>query len=442
MMGNTSTTFTMLAPWLRKGSWSVLDQGLFALSNFAVNILLARWLTPEAYGAFTVAFICSLLGGAVHGGLFIEPMLVFGAGKFESRVYSYLRVLVGGHVRFASIFGMLLGIFAVMFIVSGEGDLGTAFAALAIAQAFITFLWLMRRACYVVFKPHVAAISGVAYLVLVVGGAVGLNHLGYLTGPAALLLMGAGALLTGLGLALYLGVFRASDEPGLGKAVRLEHWKYGRWASATGGLQWLHGSLPFLVLPLFVGLEGSGTLRALFNLAMPALQGFSALVLLAIPVFVKAKSIGRFSSTVRNLGIALGGLALGYAFLVGLFGQSIVAWMYRGQYVVEPALIWLIAILPFFAVASGLLMAVLRAQERPKAAFQARVGAVGIAATLGVALTGVFGVLGAICSEILSYVTEVLVMIPKLLKSEAEESTTASSDRAGSISRHPIGSVV
>ncbi|HEX8297559.1 MAG TPA: hypothetical protein VF594_00250, partial [Rubricoccaceae bacterium] len=34
----------------RQGAWTVLDQALFSGSNFVVNVLLARWLAPEAFG--------------------------------------------------------------------------------------------------------------------------------------------------------------------------------------------------------------------------------------------------------------------------------------------------------------------------------------------------------------------------------------------------------
>lgn len=426
MTENSPGSSGTLSSWLKKGSWSVLDQGLFAVSNFAVNVLLGRWLTPEAYGAFTVAFIIFLLSVAVHGGLFTEPMLVFGAGKFQGRVPSYLRVLLVGHVRFVAVAGLALGLAAAGFLVGGEVELAAALATLAVAQAFIMFLWLMRRACYVVFKPQLATFAGAVYLVLVVGSAVILQEMGLLTGPISFCVMGVGALVSGGGLAWYLGVFRARHQSGLMEEARDAHWEYGKWASATGGLQWLHGSLPFLILPLFAGLEGSATLRALFNLAMPALQGFSALALLALPMFVQARMNGRLFQTARNLGFALAGLAIGYGLLVGLFGAPLVAWLYRGQYHVDPAMIWLMAALPLIAVTSGVLMAVLRAQERPKAAFQARAGAVGVAATLGVAITAAFGVVGAIASDLLAFTTEVLVMTGMLRRRRKMESGEAS----------------
>jgi hypothetical protein len=39
-----------------KSAWSLVDQGLTALTGFCVTFLLARWLAPERYGAYAIAF--------------------------------------------------------------------------------------------------------------------------------------------------------------------------------------------------------------------------------------------------------------------------------------------------------------------------------------------------------------------------------------------------
>ena len=113
-------TRSPLGRWLRGGVWSVLDQGLFAGANFVVNILLARWLSPEAYGSFAIAFSAFLLAGTLHGGWFVEPMLVFGAGKFESRFPAYVRMLLREHGRFSLLAGLALGIIGGVFLLTGN----------------------------------------------------------------------------------------------------------------------------------------------------------------------------------------------------------------------------------------------------------------------------------------------------------------------------------
>ena len=52
-----------IVEWLSKGSWAVLDQALYALSQFLVNLLLARWLTPAEYGVYALLYSVLLLRG-------------------------------------------------------------------------------------------------------------------------------------------------------------------------------------------------------------------------------------------------------------------------------------------------------------------------------------------------------------------------------------------
>jgi hypothetical protein len=90
-----------LSRWLTKGFWAVSDQGLFSLSNFALNLLLARWLVPQDYGAFTVALSVFYLVGTFHGALLTEPMLVFAPSRYKGRFPEYLGALLYGHLGFA-----------------------------------------------------------------------------------------------------------------------------------------------------------------------------------------------------------------------------------------------------------------------------------------------------------------------------------------------------
>src|SRR5437667_12256097 len=72
-----------LASYAVKGGFAFLDQGLFAASNFFVNVLMARWLPPSQYGVFSVAFSLFLVLGTFHTAFLIEPMMVFGSSKYR-----------------------------------------------------------------------------------------------------------------------------------------------------------------------------------------------------------------------------------------------------------------------------------------------------------------------------------------------------------------------
>lgn len=73
------------------------DQALFAGANFLVSILLARWLKPAAYGAFSLAYAIFLLLGTVHTGLWTEPMLVYGSGRYRENFPAYQQILLRHH---------------------------------------------------------------------------------------------------------------------------------------------------------------------------------------------------------------------------------------------------------------------------------------------------------------------------------------------------------
>jgi len=388
--------------WLGRGVWTVADQALYAGANFALNVVLARELTPAAYGAFTTGFITFLLLGAIHGGLLVEPVLVFGAGRFRSRWALYLRWAVGAHVRLALAAGGALALGAAGALLMGQVVLAEALAGFAIAQGGVLALWLLRRACHVVARPQWAAAAGAVYLVLLLGTGYALDLGHHLNALSAPLLMGGAALVTAAALAVPLGLRPGRVPEELGREAREAHHGYGRFSAWTGVLEWVQGSMAFLIVPFFAGLEGTALLRAAYNLAMPALQAASALTVMSIPILVRAGARGTLKSTAVRLGGLLVGGAVLYGVLAGLFGGPVMEWLYRGVYTAGPGLRWALAVLPAASVLAGVLAAVLRAQERPRAVLAARGVSVVGGAALTAGLSAVAGVPGALVAESLT----------------------------------------
>src|SRR5579862_1359975 len=90
--------FSRLVRWISKGGLAILDQGLISGSNFLVSILLARWLMPDQYGAYAVAFGIYMMLSLVYQSLVLEPMGVFGGSVFRTNLRGYVRTLVSIHV--------------------------------------------------------------------------------------------------------------------------------------------------------------------------------------------------------------------------------------------------------------------------------------------------------------------------------------------------------
>src|SRR5262249_24588944 len=100
--------------WTTKSGLAILDHGLISGSNFAASILLARWLTPEQYGAYAVAFGVFILLSLVYLALLLEPMAVFGGSSYHHCLREYLRVLVRLQVGVALLIIVPLGLSALV----------------------------------------------------------------------------------------------------------------------------------------------------------------------------------------------------------------------------------------------------------------------------------------------------------------------------------------
>jgi O-antigen/teichoic acid export membrane protein len=392
----------MVRRWLGSGLWAVLDRGLFAVANFTLNVLLARWLAPTDYGAFTVAFTIFLLLGTLHGAVVTEPMLVFGSGKYRDRVVEYLEVLLVGHWTSGALAGSLLALGGLAVWSFGDGLLAPALVGFAVASPFVLYQWLMRLACYVNGVPRLAAQAGVLYTGLLAAGLSALTWTGILGTGTAPLVMAAASLASGAWIARRLGLRTAGRRTELGRAARADHARYGRWAVGTAGLGWISGNIIYLTLPLFAGLEAVAGLRAGVNLIMPALQGIGALGVVLLPELVRAHRGGGLFTAVAVMlaafvagAVVYGGALLGYT-------ESIVSLLYGGRYANLNAVVGVLAVLPVFVAVVAVLGAALRAVERPRSVFVAYAWSTAMALTVGTWLVIVHGALGAAITMVLA----------------------------------------
>jgi O-antigen/teichoic acid export membrane protein len=369
---------------------------LFSGANFIANVLLAKLLTPVEYGAFTVAFTTFLFLGTIHGALLTEPMLVFGAGRYRDSVVTYLRTLLWGHAAVSVAFGIILTGAGLLCRALRMESIGNALLCLAVAQPLILLLWLMRRACYIESSPRRAASAGTIYLVLVVVGIVSLNKAGRLSVMSSLAVMACGSAVCALliWISLTAGQAEVSSGPTV-RAVAWVHWDYGRWAAVTAALGFVPWNIYYYVLPVFTGLAATAALKAMVNITLPALQSSSALATLLLPALVRRRGTPAFARVVRFAVIGAAAALISFWAAVGAFHGAVVGEAYGGRYLEASSLLWIVGGLPLAAGLSAVFSTALRAEENPRAVFNATLVAALASITLGIPLAAWGGIRGA-----------------------------------------------
>lgn len=383
--------------WLGRGAWAIADQGLFALANVLLNVLLARWLTPVEYGAFAVGYSLFLFIGAFHTALLTEPLLVFGPGKYADRPRSYLSLLLRGHWMLTAVGSLLLIIAGLVLRYNGIRPLSQALLGLALATPFSLLMWFSRRAAYVRFQPRLATIASAGYLVLLLAGLIGLAGFHLVSIFSAMLTLSAAGAISGLWL--MKSIHRAlpdEEESMTPMPVVTDHWRYGRWASATSVLMWVPLNLFFVVLSVLVNFEATGAFKALSNLVLPLLQANAALGSLLLPAMaLRARNHEQFKKLLRVSLVLFAAGACIYSLLIGAFGGELVHLIYGGRYDSQANLLRLLLLIPLLDGAMVVLSSALRSLERPDRIFWAQLAVVLFLLTAGVEATRLSGLWGA-----------------------------------------------
>jgi O-antigen/teichoic acid export membrane protein len=418
-----SVLLKRLTPWVSRGGLAILDQGLISGSNFLISVLLARWLVPEQYGAYAVAFGIYILLSLVYQALVLEPMAVYGGSSYRNCLRGYLGSLLWIHIA-VSVF--IFAVFGASALAAREvarfAGLAGALAGVTIACPFILAFGLARRSFYLQLSPAKAVIGSFVYSASSIAGLFVLYRRGLLSAFAAFLLMGLASLLTGIYLfaRLRAGLAPSTFAPTVRDAWR-RHWSYGRWALASSIASWIPAYIYYSLLSSFGRMAQSGQLKALMNFTQPMEQIRAALGLLLLPYAAGVQDReGRASAktlSIRMTLVSLGGALVYWAVVLPLQRPTF-HFLYSGRYmdvvhllpsVALGSIVWSAAYGPAIA---------LRAMESPDSVFTAFAIATVLSLLVGVPATWFFGLKGAIwggnLADILSLVIVVWILRRKI----------------------------
>jgi O-antigen/teichoic acid export membrane protein len=415
-----------------KGGFAVLDQGLISGSNFVMGILLARWLVPGEYGAYSLAFSVFLLLSIVYQALLLEPMMVFGGAAEVDSLRGYLKVLTRIHWMVVCVmFGALaLSAGVAQHSLSQAGlshhGLPMALVGAAMAGPCVLLFWLYRRALYLDISIAKAAFGALFYGVVLIAASFGLEWFGLLSAFSAFLAMAGAALITSAVLYRQLqALVPAGGAVPSAKETWRKHWRYGRWAVASAVAGWVPAYIYYPLLGGFGGMTQAADLRALMNLAQPMAQFYAALSAVFLPYAAKQRvqdPEGGLAEIARAGTLVFMLAALSYWAIVAVLRGQVFHLLYGQKYANVTGLIPIIAI--GSVLWSGTIGAsiALRAMESPDTIFLAYGAASVVSILAGVPLSRMAGVAGAAWAMNLSDAVA-LVMILLLLVQRVRRET-------------------
>ena len=191
-------------------SWGVADQGASSLTNFLLNILVARTLGAEQFGAFTLAYVTYGFALNASRALSIEPLLVrFGVTNMKT-----WRRATSASTGTALLVGLVLGTLALAAAIVMGGTTGEAFLGLGLMLPGLMLQDSWRYAFFAARIGHHALINDVLWAVVEIPVLLILKATGHVNVFWFVIAWGAGA-----AAGAVFGAFQARAVPNLNMAL-------------------------------------------------------------------------------------------------------------------------------------------------------------------------------------------------------------------------------
>lgn len=396
----------------KKSLYAVADQFFFAGASFLSSVLLGRWLSPSDFGLFSLLQSIVWLIGAYYTALMIDPMMVFGPGKYSQQFTQYFSIIEKYHRKIATVLFIITFAVGVIFLLIGNHSTSYAIFGLAFSIPPTYLLWLFRRRFYSISKPRYAAMGSAGYFLLLLGFLSILSLVGITNVFSVYIAFSLSAVLI---TCIYRKKFTANSQPDdlLEKNVISNHWTYGKWALATVIFSWIPTNIFYTLISIFSSIENVAFFKAILNLVLPIMQVISSLAMLTIPDFVtyyRKQDLDGMKKRSRKFNTLFFILVLVYGLLLVLFGKPILTFLYDGKYLPHNIIVLVLSLIPFPAAFISVTSNVIRAAEKPKYLLFVYLFASLFSILFGILLINHMGLLGAVIAMLLTEIVTAVGM--------------------------------
>ena len=311
----TAATWQLIRQAGQRLSWGVADQGMWSLSNFAVNIYIARTLGAVQYGAFALAYVTCGFALNASRGLATDPLLV----RFSGTHIPTWRRAITRCTGTATTVGLTTGaiILAVAALLSGTTRL--AFLALGLTMPGLMLQDSWRYSFFALGRGGQAFLNDTVWTVTLIPALVLLRKTGHADVFWFVFAWGATA---GVGAAI--GLLQARTVPQLSGAWEwlCRHRDLGPRYMAEGTASSAAGQLRNYGVGFILGLAAVGYIQAATTLMGPFMVIYFGMGLVALPEAARVlrRSPRRLPlfCLLLSCGLAVLALAWGVILLVAL----------------------------------------------------------------------------------------------------------------------------
>jgi O-antigen/teichoic acid export membrane protein len=401
-----------------KAGISIADQALVSGAGFALQVLLARWMTQNEYGIFAVVFSIFLFLSGLHNALLLEPMSVFASSRTHEQLRDYVAHSIWLHLFLSIVLGsiLLLSGFGLMLL---HNPMGAPLIGLAFAGPTILLFWQLRRACYLDGRAQLAVQASSLYALLLFMGLLATRVTESASPVVAFLILGISSMGASILLIWLLGMTLQTILLGCSRttltSLFFRHWTYGKWVVGSSFVHWAGTAGYIPLIGGLVGLSQAGALRAIQNLILPLQQVLAGLANLWLPSSAKLFVEQGKDSLKRNLNKMILGtllLSLPYLVIILVYSEPIITLLYGfDRYDEFQWLNYYLVVFAIIGVVSQGLSIALRALQRPDCIFYSQAGTAIVTATVGAFLVWSFGLQGAAIGLNLSALMGVLILM-------------------------------
>lgn len=401
--------------YVTRAIYAVGDQGMFAGSSLAINLLLARWMGKVEYGGFAIAYTLFCVAVNLYSSIIVEPLYVLGASVYATALPAYLGRVLLLHGLFSMVIGVCLLAVAGL---SGEHGVRVPAAILAAGCSFL-FLPMLARATFYLRNQSASALKlSATYLGMNVLALIFLRGTGRLNAATAVLgiVAASAAAVVASGFAGHQGfkpalAFRQPEAVSFVRVLR-DHIALAKWLTPNAILGLGINYVQTWQSAYFLGLEAVAGLRALVNIALPMSQSMNAGANVLLPalsrrwVYDRAGVHRRVLSCV-GVGVIACTIYLGVAWR---YYVPIEAVLFGGKY---KEVAWLIPVLcsfPLLLVPVVVFSVALRAMRKPQAQMWTSLAQCVVGIVSAWILIPRFGMVGTAVSFGLAYGTGALGM--------------------------------